>query len=134
MLWSGVTDKVSPARLLRRKWTGGAAPAETAKTPNVPVEEPALAVTWADPPGPMVADVAEMVPVAPFEAAERLNVNTPPATGSTGFLAVTVTARGLLNWLPKKTPCGVLPATAARVNPWLWKAPMSGSPPMGSLR
>ena len=30
---------------------------------DVPVEEPALAVTWADPPGPMVADVAEMVPV-----------------------------------------------------------------------
>ena len=54
-------------------------------------------------------------------------VTTPPSTGSTGLLAVTVTASGLANAVPMPSICGVLPATGVRVKPWLSKAPMSGS-------
>ena len=52
-------------------------------------------------------------------------LTTPPSTGSTGLLAVTVTASGLANAVPTAADCGVLPATAVRAKPWLWKAPMS---------
>ena len=55
-----------------------------------------------------------------------MNVTTPPATGSTAFLAATVTASGLPKESPVATLCGVLPMSAARMNPWLWNAPMSG--------
>ena len=59
-------------------------------------------------------------------AAGGAKVKTPPATGSTGLLAATVTASGLANAVPVAVDCGVLPATGVSVNPWLWKAPMSG--------
>ena len=38
-------------------------------------------------------------------------LTTPPLTGSTGLLAVTVTASGLANGVPMFAVCGVLPAT-----------------------
>ena len=55
-----------------------------------------------------------------------VNVTMPPATGSSGLLAVTMTASGLAKAVPSVVCWGVLPATVVRVNPWLWKAPMSG--------
>ncbi len=62
---------------------------------------------------------------APPEGA--VNAITPPATGSTAFLAVTVTASGLANAAPGAADCGESPGTTVNWNPWLWKAPMSGS-------
>ena len=58
----------------------------------------------------------------------------PPATGSTGFLAVTVTTSGLAKASPVGADCGVVPAAAVRKNPWLWKAPMSTATSRGSPR
>ena len=84
----------------------------------------ASAVTDATPLDPMVAVVAERFAEAPLEGAVK--VTTPPATGSTGFLAVTVKARGLVKSVSTVADCGVLPVTAETVNPWLWKAPTSG--------
>ena len=55
-------------------------------------------------------------------------MTTPPLTGSTGLLAVTVTASGLANGVPMLAVCGVLPATGVKVKPWLSKAPMSTLP------
>ena len=57
-----------------------------------------------------------------------MKLTTPPSTGSTGLLAVTVTASGLLKNPPTAAVCGVLPATGVRVKPWLSKAPMSTVP------
>ena len=56
--------------------------------------ELAVAVTWAEPSAPMVAVPADRVAAAP-SAGLTVNVTTPPATGSAGLLAVTVTASGL---------------------------------------
>ncbi len=81
-------------------------------------------MTWAVPPDPMVAVVDEGLADAPSTGL-TVNVTTPPATGSAGSLAVTVTARGAANAVVVTAPCGVLPATGVRVNPWLSKAPMS---------
>ena len=39
-----------------------------------------------------------------------VNVTTPPATGSSALLAVTVTASGSANPAPMSVSCGVLPA------------------------
>ena len=55
----------------------------------------AVAVTEATPLDPMVTSSAESCAEAPELGAAK--VTTPPATGSTGLLAVTVTARGLGN-------------------------------------
>ena len=85
----------------------------------------ALAVTEATPLEPIVAVVAESV-TKRCCAAGGAKVKTPPATGSTGLLAATMTARGLANAVPACVDCGVLPATGVSVKPWLWKAPMSG--------
>ena len=38
---------------------------------------------------------------------------------------MTVTASGLAKAVLIAADCGVLPLTGVRVNPWLWKAPMS---------
>ncbi len=67
--------------------------------------------------------VAESVAEAPLAGAVK--VKTPPATGSTEFFAVTVTARGLAKAVSVPADCGMVPAAGASVNPWLWKAPMS---------
>ena len=56
----------------------------------------AVAMTWAVPPDPMIAVTDERLADAP-SAGLTVNVTTPPATGSTGSLAVTVTARGAAN-------------------------------------
>ena len=61
-------------------------------------------------------------------------LTTPPSTGSTGLLAVTVTASGLANGVPMSDVCGVLPGTGVRVKPWLSKAPMSTAPTRPSPR
>ena len=47
---------------------------------------------------------------------------------------MTVTARGLRNALSSVVDCGVLPAASMTLNPWLWKAPMSGLGESGSPR
>ena len=57
-----------------------------------------MAVTEATPSEPMVAVVAERFAEAPLAGAVK--VKTPPATGSTGLLAVTVTASGLAKAVP----------------------------------
>ena len=64
---------------------------------------------------------------APFGAGLTVKVTTPPATGSTGLIAVTVTASGLVNAAP--VAHGLRSAAGdhrMRMNPWLWNAPMSG--------
>ena len=111
--------------LVRSKVTGPAAPAAEAVTVYWPASTLALAVTLASLPV-MPAVAAESVAEAPVFGAAKLT--TPPATGSTGSLAVTVTASGLPNVEPAAVDCGVLSATEARVKPALWKAPMSTWP------
>ena len=76
-----------------------------------------------------MAVAAERLADAPVAGTAK--VMTPPSTGSTGLIAVTVTASGLANGLPVVADCGVLPATGVRVKPWLWKAPMSTWPVRG---
>ena len=73
---------------------------------------------------PMLAVAAESV--AERSLAGAVNVKMPPATGSTGLLAATLTARGFANAVPVAVDCGVLPGMGVSVKPWLWKAPMSG--------
>ena len=68
------------------------------------------------------------IAVAPLADGSGRNVTTPPSTGSTGLLAVTVTASGLAKAVPIFAVCGVLPGTIAKVKPWLSKAPMSTPP------
>ena len=67
---------------------------------------------------------AERAAEAPLDGAVKLI--TPPSTGSIGLLAVTVSSSGWPNAVLIRADCGVLPATGVRMNPWLWKAPMSG--------
>ncbi len=99
------------------------------------------ATTWYDPsmllgatvaaawPPAMTAEEANTIAVAPLVARWATNVTTPPFTGSTGLLALTVTASGLAKSVPMFTVWGVLPATSVRpVKPWLSKAPMSMAP------
>ncbi len=93
----------------------------TTYPPAVPL---AVAVIAAVPPLPIVAVPLERTAEAPLEGALKLIM--PPATGSIGFLAVTVTASAFLNAWPVGADCGVLPVTGVSVNPWLWNAPMSG--------
>ena len=76
----------------------------------------------------MTAEGAKKIAVAPLAAGLATKLTTPPSTGSTGLLAVTVTASGLANAVPMFAVCGVLPATSVRVKPWLSKAPMSTPP------
>ena len=54
------------------------------------------------------------IAAAPLAAGRRRSVTTPPSTGSTGLLAVTVTASGLANAVPMSAVCGVLPATGVK--------------------
>ena len=91
-----------------------------------------VALTWATPSVPMIADVPERFAEAPVGPEVTLKVTTPPATGSTGLLAVTVTARGKVASIAAL--CAVLPPSGSMVNPWLWKAPMSTDAPIGSPR
>ena len=62
----------------------------------------------------MTAEEAEKIAVAPSADGSATKVTTPPSTGSTGLLAVTVTASGLANAVPMFAVCGVLPATAVK--------------------
>ena len=73
---------------------------------------------------PIVSVLLERVAGVP--AAGVLNEMTPPATGSSGLFAVTVTISGFAKAVPVAAVCDVLPAIGTSVNPWLWKAPMSG--------
>src|ERR1700735_4934801 len=88
--------------------------------------ELAVAVTCAMPPDPMVALAAGRVAAAPFPAGFTEKLTTPPATGSTGLIGVTITDSGLVDASSVATAWGVLPVTTENVNPWLWNAPMSG--------
>ena len=63
-----------------------------------------------------------------------VKVTVPPATGSSGLLAVTTTASGSAKAVPSVVCWRVLPATGVIVNPWLWKAPISGGESSGSPR
>ena len=85
----------------------------------------AVAVTEATPLLPIAAVPLDSPADAPLDGAVK--VTTPPATGSTAFLAVTVTPSGSANAAPVIADCGESPGTTVRVKPWLWKAPMSGS-------
>ena len=87
--------------------------------------ELAVAVTEATPLLPIVAVSLERAAEAPLDGAA--NEITPPATGSSGSLAVTLTLKGLAKAVLIVADCGVLPLTRVSVNPWLWKAPMSGA-------
>ena len=82
-----------------------------------------MAVTEADPPA-IVAKEADRVADAPEVGA--VNITTPPLIGSAELLAVTVTAKGFAKAVPPDAVCPVPPATRLSVNPWLWKAPISG--------
>ena len=96
----------------------------------------AVAVTWAIPLDPMIAVAAERLAEAPFGAGSTEKSTTPPATcpGYRELFVVTVTASGLANASSESVPCGVLPVTTVRVNPWLWKAPMSVGVSKGAPR
>ena len=71
----------------------------------------AVAVTLAWPSDPMVAVAAERFADAPPAFGLTVKLTTPPATGSTGSFAVTMTARALAKLLLIVVDCGVLPAT-----------------------
>ena len=87
----------------------------------------AVAVTLAWPLLPMVTGLVVLrLAEAPLAGAEKVTI--PPATGSRGLLAVTMTAKGLAKGELTGVPCGVLPVTGVKVNPWLSKAPMSTVP------
>ena len=82
----------------------------------------AVAVTLAVPVAPMVAGLPLRVADAPL--AGGVNVTRPPATGSLGLLAVTVTTSGAGKAV--STPVDwPLPEVTAMVNPLDSKAPMS---------
>ena len=87
----------------------------------------AVALTLAWPPA-ITAELAESVAEAPSLAGATVKLTTPPFTGSTGLLAVTITARELANAEPTLADCGVLALTGGKVNPWLSKAPISVVP------
>jgi hypothetical protein len=74
-------------------------------------------MTEAEPSVPRVTVPALRAAEAPEEGAVKLT--TPPATGSIGSLAATMTASALGNATPSLVCCGVLPATGVSVNPWL---------------
>ncbi len=80
------------------------------------------------PPPPMTTDEAERVAEAPLPAGMATKLTTQVLTGSTGLLAITVTASGLANAAPMNDVCELLPATGVRVKPWLSKAPISTVP------
>ena len=110
--------------LVRAKETGDE-PEADAVTVYDPSTSLGAAVTAAWPPA-MTAEVADKR--SPRHHSPRdsaTNVTTPPSTGSTGLLAVTATASGSAKAVPMAAVCGVLPATAVSVKPWLSKAPMS---------
>src|ERR1700679_1674060 len=82
------------------------------------------------------AAIVAVLDVRPAEAPEdgTVNVTVPPATGSSGLLAVTTTARGLAKAVPAVVCWGVLPVTGVIVKPGVWKAPMAGGERRGSPR
>src|SRR5690242_13285944 len=124
MLRSVGPEKLSGIRLFVRSKSSEPTPGADAVTLYEPAVALALAVTDATPSDPMVAAGGESSAEAPLLGAAK--AITPPATGSTEFLALIVTARGLGNGNSSVVDCGVLPATRVRTNPWLWNAPMSG--------
>ena len=91
-------------------------------------------MTWDDPsmllgsavtaawPLVMTAAGSKNIAVAPLDAGWPTKVATPPLTGSTGLLAVTLTASGWAKAVPMLEVCGVAPVTTATVKPWLSKA------------
>ena len=113
--------------MVRTKDAGAAAPAVEALTVYWPPMALAVAMTLAWPLLPMVTGLVVLrLAEAPLAGAEKVTI--PPATGSRGLLAVTMTAKGLAKGELTGVPCGVLPATGVKVNPWLSKAPMSTVP------
>ena len=77
----------------------------------------------------MTAAEVKKIAVAPLAAALATKLTTPPFTGSTGLLAVTVTASGLANGVTDRPlSAGCCRRTGVRVKPWLSKAPMSTVP------
>src|SRR5438874_8710110 len=85
----------------------------------------AVAVALAVPVGLMDAGLPLMDADAPL--AGGVNVTSPPATGSLGLLAVTVTTNGAEKAWDRSVDWP-LPEVTAMVNPWLSKAPMSTGP------
>jgi hypothetical protein len=111
------------ALLVSPKRAEAAAPAALALTVYLPAIASAVAVTDATPSLPMVTVSLESVADAPLDGTLKLTI--PPVTGSIASFAVTVTANALGKAEPTGIDCGVLSETTVRVNPWLWKAPMS---------
>ena len=85
------------------------------------------AETAASPPA-ITTELADRNAAAPPVTGGATKVTTPPSTGSTGLLAVRITASGYTNAAPMADDCGVLPAMGVRVKPWLSKAPISTTP------
>ena len=71
--------------------------------------ELSAAMTEAEPSEPRVTVAAVRAAEAPEDGAAKVTV--PPATGSSGLLAVTTTASGLAKAVPSVVCWGVLPAT-----------------------
>ena len=114
---------ITAAVFVNANVTAGVAPFAEADTAYVPAVLLPLAVVLAVPlPLRVAAAVPSAADAPPLGAA---NVTTPPATGSTGFFAVTVTANGAANADPATADCP-LPLLTASVNPPLSNAPMSG--------
>src|SRR5262249_53975457 len=107
--------KARPTRLVRLKEAGAAAPAAEAGAVYEPTIAFAVPPTEATPLGPTTADELERFAAAP--PAGAVKVTTPPATGSAGLFAVTVTAKRLVNAAAVAVVCGVLPATGLRAKP-----------------
>ena len=96
------------------------APAALAVTTYAPGVSSAVALTEAEAgseavPPVMTAVAAESVAEAAVVGAAKLT--RPPSTGSIELLAVTVTARDLVNIAPSTADWGVLLATGLSLNP-----------------
>ena len=81
--------------------------------------ELSAAMTEAEPSGPRVNVPPVRAAEVPEDGAAKVKV--PPATGSSGLLAVTATASGLAKAVPSVVCWRVPPATEVIVKPWLWK-------------
>ncbi len=111
--------------LVSVKAAGDTTPLAEVATVYVPATPLAVTDTVASPEESIVAVVTAGLVLAPEEG--PVNVTTPPATGSSGLLAVTITTSGA----PKAVLTGVLwlsPLTIVIVNPLDSKAPMSTMP------
>ena len=100
---------VGGARLARLKVAGLGTPLAEAVTVYLPAVPLAVAVTDAWPFGPIVAEAAERVAVAPPGAGLAANWIVPPATGDPPSLLATVRPSGRANAAPRAATCGVEP-------------------------